>query len=104
MGVKRVVTLIMLITGSMAACSSNDLAIYYYPGCDNTEVSSDIRDSVEGISEFAKENRIALGAKEEAGKCGYLLVSGKENKYVGTAMTDLDLMVLSKEFFRLEKQ
>lgn len=77
--------------------------IYYYAGCDNPEIYSDIETSISGITNFAKNNNILLIELDKPKKCGYLLVFGKKKKQISSALTDVDLLLLSEKFFELNE-
>src|SRR5512139_3538046 len=81
------------------SCASNERVIYYYIGCDNPEVYSDIEESISGVADFAKKNNIKLIAREESKTCGYLFAQSGSEKYIRSALTDVDLILLSNEFF-----
>ncbi|NIP27338.1 MAG: hypothetical protein GWO38_26875, partial [Phycisphaerae bacterium] len=93
------IVFVALVYSSWAMGASEERCIYYYTGCESAEVYSDIEVSISGITRFAEENDIRLVAEDKSKKCGYLLVFGDKTRYIRSAMTDVDLLLLSKEFF-----
>lgn len=92
-----------LICLPCGAFASNDgKLIYYYIGCDNPEINSDIEVSISGIVNYAKKNNIHLIELDKPKKCGYLLVCGEKKKQIRSAVTDVDLLLLSNKFFGLD--
>jgi len=92
--------LMCLSCGSFA--SNDGKLIYYYTGCDNPEIYSDIEASISGIANYAKKNNIRLIELDKPKKCGYLLSCGKKKKQIRSALTDVDLLFLSNKFFGLD--
>lgn len=83
--------------GSFA--SKEGKLIYYYTGCDNPNIYSDIKVSISGIATYAKKNNIRLIELDKPKKCGYLLIYGAKKKQIISALTDVDLLLLSNKFF-----
>lgn len=103
MNIVHLSVIITVLVMSSISYASDQRAVYYYNGCDDPEVSSDIEQSILSLEKFAEENQISLIHKHEPNKCGYLFVLGSTTRYIGSAMTDIDLMMLSNEFFSLGK-
>lgn len=103
MDVVRLVVITVVLMTSSVSCASEQKSIYYYNACDDPEVSADIDQSILGLEKFAEDNRIDLIHMQGSSKCGYLFVIGSTNRYIGSVMTDIDLMMLSNEFFHLEE-
>ncbi len=68
-------------------------------GCNDVEVTSDLKYSVENISAYLKQNKIKLVVDEKKNGCGYLLKDGDRINKIESALTDLDLIGELKSFF-----
>lgn len=78
--------------------------VYYFLGCGNNEVISDINLSIHTLKDFTQDNNINIIYIENIKTCGYLLAYGDESEYRQSALTDVDLMLLLANFFRLKTQ
>jgi hypothetical protein len=87
--------------------SEEEKFIYYYTGCDNPDIYSDMEASISGIANFAKNNGIHLVELNKPKKCGYLLVSSEKKRPIKSVLTDIDLQLLSQmlsqKFFGLAR-
>jgi hypothetical protein len=96
------VMLFPLLLPVEVSSASKERFVYYFLGCDEVEVYSDIEVSIDGFAKFASENNIRLVRGEESRKCGYFFVVGERFEFVESALTDVDLLLMSKEFFQIE--
>lgn len=75
-----------------------ELVVYF--GCNNIEIIHDLSLSVDQNLNILKEYNIELTRDTTANKCGYLLKKGEINKSFDSAITDVDLMLILKDFFK----
>jgi len=70
-------------------------------GCNDTEIISDIEHSLKEISPFLKSNNVNLMIKGNVPECGYLLKFGSKQKNIDSAITDVELIDIGKDFFEI---
>lgn len=96
--IKLFVTLLVFVL--IVSCSETKKIIVH--NCsNNTEANADILRSVNMNINYLKENNIEIKTVNE--KCGYTLIYNNEEKFIEGSMTDVDLMLEIKSFYKLEK-
>ncbi len=106
---RRFMTILIVPTViSIFFCTSLSIAnegkkIVYLTGCRDAEITSDIETSIEGITDFLKKNEIKLVKQRNSRKCGYILIMNTKKKFIESALTDVDLIEMSEEFFKIDK-
>lgn len=70
-------------------------------GSNDTEINSDLRMSVDGVKQYLNENEIQVTYLEDTNDSGYLLKFKSEEKRIESAMTDIDLLEICKEFYEI---
>ena len=87
------------------SCVSNEMSkqkeITVLLGCEMSDANNDLLYSIDGIKKFTDKNHIKVIINETDKRCGYLLTWSSE-KYIEGAITDYDLMMEAKSFFKLE--
>lgn len=96
--IKLLVTLLVFV--SIVSCSETK-RIIVHDCSNNTEANVDILRSVNMNINYLKENNIEIKTVNE--KCGYTLIYNNEEKFIEGSMTDVDLMLEIKSFYKLEK-
>ncbi|NCP21461.1 MAG: hypothetical protein COS42_12405 [Flavobacteriales bacterium CG03_land_8_20_14_0_80_35_15] len=66
----------------------------------NIEANADILRSLELNTNDLKENNIEIKMDNE--KCGYTLIYNNKEKFIEGGMTDIDLMLEIKSFYKLK--
>ena len=102
------VSLIILVAISIVfsfTCKENQKSdkskeIIVLLGTDNVEINADIEHSIEGIKTFLNDNNIKLIIKSHTEQSGYILKYDSKEKQINTAMTDIDLLEICKEFYK----
>jgi hypothetical protein len=109
---KKILIYLFAIFTLMASfsCSSkktnvnNDKVVtVFYKGCsDESEVISDLDNSIESNRSFFIKNNIQLKIDTTENMCGYLLKWNKKKKEISSVMTDIDLQTTVNEFFAIK--
>ena len=82
------------------SCSETKKIIIH--NCPNTiEANVDILRSLDINTIYLKENNIEIRTVSE--NCGYTLIYNNEKKFIEGSMTDVDLMLEIKSFYKLKK-
>ena len=96
-------TIIILLL-HMLSCSNTDNSdrelIIYYNGCDNFEITYDLDLSVQNQETLLEGLNVKMIRDTVADRCGYELTKGNDKKSYDGVMTDVDLMLIMKEFFK----
>ncbi|MDA9316380.1 hypothetical protein N9Q58_00510 [Polaribacter sp.] len=96
--IKILVTLSVFVL--IASCSETKRIIVH--NCsNNTEANADILRSIDMNTNYLKENNIEIKTVND--NCGYTLIYKSEKKFIEGSMTDVDLMLEIKSFYKLEK-
>jgi hypothetical protein len=84
--------------------SNNDKTItVFYKGCsDESEIISDLDQSIEPNKALLKENNIQLKIDTIDNKCGYFLSWNGKKKEISSVMTDIDFQTSVKDFFAIK--
>ena len=67
-------------------------------GCDNVEVSQDLKISIMNNQEYLNANGIKVSFENQSGICGYIFSKNQEKKVIETIMTDIDDIVKPLSF------
>ena len=94
-----IIIFLVLCLYTAFACSVSSKEIIGLTGCKDNEVVSDIEYSLENLSDYAESNKINISFDEASTECGYILKDGSKSKNIRSAMTDIDLIYICKEFF-----
>lgn len=78
---------------------SSTKKIIVFNGCDDVEVQQDLSLSIQGNTSYLKDNMIEVSIDSTTSTCGYKLIYGDKVKHIESVITDLDLMLLCKQFF-----
>lgn len=96
-------TAMLLGLAASLAFAIDGKKVLYLTGCNDTEVISDIRYSIEGFSRFASKHNIQLiSNKGDKNKCGYILIFNEKKKTVNSSLTDVDSVTICRDFFTLK--
>lgn len=95
--------IISLLVVSSISCVSqevNERKLVVLTNCGDPEISADIIYSIESLVGFTDSNNIEVQVEKEEEKCGYYLISNR-TKFIDGVLTDYDLMLEAKTFFKL---
>ena len=97
----KIKILVMLSVFVLITSCSEAKRIIVHSCPNNVEANADILRSLEMNTNYLKENNIEIKTDNE--KCGYTLIYNNEEKFIEGSMTDVDLMLEIKSFYKLEK-
>tara|TARA_B110000090_G_scaffold172820_1_gene193596 strand:+ start:80 stop:382 length:303 start_codon:yes stop_codon:yes gene_type:complete len=96
--IKILVTIYVFVL--ITSCNGTKRIIVY--NCsNNTEANADILRSLEMNTNYLKKNNIEIMIVNE--ECGYTFIYNNEEQFIEGSMTDVDLMLEIKSFYKLEK-
>lgn len=95
--------LIIMVASHFQGCHSrnnNHRSLTYFTGCQNFEIQYDLSLSIENNLSLLDELNVSLIHDSTRIECGYKFQFGEESRIINSVMTDVDLMLELKGFFK----
>ena len=93
---------VIILFACITKNQSDKKIIIVYTYCDDPEIFQDLALSIESNVDFFEKNEIVVESDTIEQKCGYILIFGEKKKQLESIMTDIELMMECKDFFKID--